>query len=177
MQVEDGGISAHKMEYEIHKLLAEYRTNGEWFRAPHEVVITAWKYAWVKLARPHVYARYLRRYGDHVAKLIVKLRSSSFAITEAPSGKTKANSQATAIHRKEKGGSRTPEKKGRVGGDVLPNVRAGVGDRTDTRAVRKRGRPRIEDTHKTLKALKPWATAVPPMSRSSWYRRQAEKKS
>lgn len=36
------------------------------------------------------------------------------------------------------------------------------------------GRPRIEDRAKTLAALKPWMAAQ--MSRSSWYRRQAEKR-
>lgn len=37
----------------------------------------------------------------------------------------------------------------------------------------KRGRPRLEDRDKTLRATKPWLAAG--MSRSSWYRRQREK--
>lgn len=38
----------------------------------------------------------------------------------------------------------------------------------------KRGRPRIEDRAKTLRATEPWADLG--MSRRTWYRRQAEKK-
>ena len=38
----------------------------------------------------------------------------------------------------------------------------------------KLGRPRVEDVKKTLKALKPWAALG--MSRSTWYARQAEKR-
>ncbi len=40
--------------------------------------------------------------------------------------------------------------------------------------ARKIGRPRIEDKAKTLEAKKPWIKAG--MSRSTWYRRQKEKK-
>lgn len=36
----------------------------------------------------------------------------------------------------------------------------------------RRGRPRLEDIDKTLTALKPWLAMTPPMSKSSWYRRQ-----
>lgn len=35
------------------------------------------------------------------------------------------------------------------------------------------GRPRIEDRGKTLSDTKPWLKAKPPMSRATWYRRQA----
>ena len=38
----------------------------------------------------------------------------------------------------------------------------------------KRGRPRLEDKHKTLTAREPWNQAKPPMSRSTWYRRMKE---
>ena len=37
------------------------------------------------------------------------------------------------------------------------------------------GRPRIDSTAKTLKEVKPWEKCKPPMSRSTWFRRQAEK--
>lgn len=40
-------------------------------------------------------------------------------------------------------------------------------------AKRKAGRPRVEDRHKTLAAIKPWDAAG--MSRATWYARQAEK--
>ena len=43
-----------------------------------------------------------------------------------------------------------------------------------TPADSKVGRPRIEDRDKTLKARKPWIAL--DMSRSTWFRRQAEKK-
>ena len=36
------------------------------------------------------------------------------------------------------------------------------------------GRPRIGDSHKTLKATKPWAALG--MSERTWYRRQREKR-
>jgi hypothetical protein len=42
------------------------------------------------------------------------------------------------------------------------------------RAVKK-GRPRIEDRAKTIEAKKPWLKLE--MSRRTWYRRQAEKRS
>ena len=38
--------------------------------------------------------------------------------------------------------------------------------------VRKRGRPRLEDREQTLRARMPWV--VMGMSRSTWFRRQAE---
>jgi hypothetical protein len=41
-------------------------------------------------------------------------------------------------------------------------------------ALRKTGRPRLEDRGKTLTATKPWKKAK--MSRATWYRRQAEKR-
>lgn len=36
------------------------------------------------------------------------------------------------------------------------------------------GRPRVEDRGKTLSDRKPWLEAKPPMSRATWYRRQAK---
>lgn len=44
----------------------------------------------------------------------------------------------------------------------------------ETPVESKVGRPRIEDRDKTLKARKPWIAL--DMSRSTWFRRQAEKK-
>jgi hypothetical protein len=41
---------------------------------------------------------------------------------------------------------------------------------------RKRGRPRLEDAHKTLAAEQPWQHTVPPMSRATWFRRQSEER-
>ena len=38
----------------------------------------------------------------------------------------------------------------------------------------KKGRPRIEDIDKSLEATKPWLALK--MSRTTWYRRQAEKR-
>jgi hypothetical protein len=38
----------------------------------------------------------------------------------------------------------------------------------------KKGRPRIEDSDKTIEARKPWLKLE--MSRRTWYRRQAEKR-
>lgn len=40
----------------------------------------------------------------------------------------------------------------------------------------RRGRPRLEQKGETLTAKKPWLTQVPPMSRSTWYRRRKEEK-
>lgn len=40
----------------------------------------------------------------------------------------------------------------------------------------KRGRPRLEEAGSTLAARKPWLKTTPPMSRSSWYKRQKEKR-
>jgi hypothetical protein len=50
---------------------------------------------------------------------------------------------------------------GGTAGETAPKVR--------------KGRPRLEDRAKTLAATKPWDAAG--MSRSSWYKRQAEKRS
>ena len=38
------------------------------------------------------------------------------------------------------------------------------------------GRPRLEDAAKAIEQRKPWLTGETPMSRSTWYRRQAEKR-
>lgn len=38
-----------------------------------------------------------------------------------------------------------------------------------------KGRPLDSQRHLSTEANKPWETAVPPMSRRTWYRRQAEK--
>ena len=41
-------------------------------------------------------------------------------------------------------------------------------------SVVRRGRPRLEERGKTLQAVKPWVELE--MSRTTWYRRQAEAK-
>ena len=38
------------------------------------------------------------------------------------------------------------------------------------------GRPRLEDAAKAIEQIKPWLTNDPPMSRSTWYRRKAERR-
>ncbi len=56
-----------------------------------------------------------------------------------------------------------------------PNLRESQGllGRPPRGTKPKRGRPRLEDRHKTLAALKPWAALG--MSESTWRRRLAEK--
>ncbi len=44
---------------------------------------------------------------------------------------------------------------------------------TNKMTPRKRGRPRLELRHKTYEATKPWRPKG--MSRSTWYRRKAER--
>lgn len=50
-----------------------------------------------------------------------------------------------------------------------------VGSSPAAPATRK-GRPRLEDQAKTIKAQAPWLKCKPPMSRTTWYRRKAEKR-
>lgn len=40
----------------------------------------------------------------------------------------------------------------------------------------KGGRPRLEVRDRTIEATKPWLQCNPPMSRASWYRREAERR-
>lgn len=67
-------------------------------------------------------------------------------------------------------GVRVPKAKADMSGQ-----RSKVGVATSPRGyVPKRGNVRVEDRDKTLAATKPWEAEVPPMSRRTWYRRQAE---
>ena len=81
---------------------------------------------------------------------------------------------------KESRGSSTPRRK-RVTANVespggsgrsepLPGMRAGPRE-----PKRRAGRPRLEETDKTIEAQKPWLMHKPKMSRATWYRRQKEK--
>jgi hypothetical protein len=45
--------------------------------------------------------------------------------------------------------------------------------KTQNQAAPRKGRPRLEEAAKTLKATKPWAKLN--MSRATWYRRQLER--
>jgi hypothetical protein len=40
----------------------------------------------------------------------------------------------------------------------------------------RRGRPRLEDVDKTLRATEPWKHSNPPMSERTWFRRRAKPK-
>ena len=46
---------------------------------------------------------------------------------------------------------------------------------TERPKAARRGRPRLEETAKTLRAQKPWEKMTPPMSRATWFRRQKER--
>lgn len=84
-----------------------------------------------------------------------------------------ANEQrrSAAQHGVDTAGVRVPKAKADVSG-----LRSKVGVATNPRGyIPKRGNVRVEDRDKTLAATKPWETAVPPMSRRTWYRRQAER--
>jgi hypothetical protein len=65
----------------------------------------------------------------------------------------------------------------RVEGSVLKSVSTDVGwdGRTVLPATR-RGRARLEDRGSTVTATRPWETAVPKMSRRTWYRRLEEER-
>ncbi len=53
---------------------------------------------------------------------------------------------------------------------------SGYGRYHARRAMHKLGRPLNDEKDKTLAATKPWETCIPKMSRSTWFRRQAEKR-
>lgn len=63
---------------------------------------------------------------------------------------------------------------GEIPAQNAPERPAEDGERAGHKTSPRRGRPRIEDRDKTLKATKPWVAAG--MSERSWYRRRAEGK-
>ena len=60
---EVGAGDALSIERQIHRLLAAYRTVGEWFLAPQDVVEDAINRAMLEHRAPEVLARWRRRFG------------------------------------------------------------------------------------------------------------------
>jgi hypothetical protein len=69
-ELTQGDLCPVKVEATVHKHLAGYRREGEWFHDSNgTVIITAVKIAWAELCAPDLYERFIRRRSVRRQKL------------------------------------------------------------------------------------------------------------